>query len=111
MSSCPGCKLEYFLIWELNVLVENEPDCNKSLQMHASIFGMDNRSVVSQKTFRSIVSLFEEYRETVEHRLIDFDDENQSWRDYAGSAFEFIPDELFEQANKIINQNKLANKE
>lgn len=78
MSSIPGRTLESWLEW------------NYSIDQCAPKFPV-------------LVALFEEKREWVEDKLWDFDEDNQSWRDYNSAVFHF--DESFEA--KVENLLKL----
>lgn len=98
MSSCPGYTLEAFLAWEYNIIVEDRPEANFSLGMAEAIGNIPSRPSLTKPQFAELVKMFEEYRHDVEARLDDFDEDEQSWRGYAGYAFEFIPEELNQQA-------------
>ena len=74
MSSCPGSTLEQYLEWSLGVVPSPE-----------------------------VISLFEEYRERVEDLLLNFDEEKTgSWRTYSFNAFDFIPEETYTKAQKLL---------
>lgn len=115
MSSRPGLTLEAYLAWAYNLVVEDEPENNTSLGI-AEFLGTatHRRPVITKEQFAPIVAKFEEYREQVEDKLLDFDEDNQSWRDYAGYNFDFLPDidkEIFdyiktltEQKEHVVNQ-------
>lgn len=92
MSSCPGYTLEAFLMWQYDLIVDGDTGANKSLEI-AEILGRDTRRRrLTKEQFASLVILFESQRERVENLLCDFDEENQSWRDYAGCAFDMPPE-------------------
>lgn len=93
MSSCPGYALEDYLAWNFNVVVEGRGENNPSLDI-AEMLGTATRrrDVLTKEDFAPIVKLFEDCRERVECRLQDFDDDRQSWRDYAGACFDDLPD-------------------
>jgi len=102
MSSLPGLDLEDYLSWAYDV-VTAEVDGNTSLR-YAEAFGTASRRrpVATPEQFKGLTSLFEHLRETIEYKLSDFDEDNQSWRDYAGYAFDFVPDELDRRARDYL---------
>lgn len=104
MSTCPGGYLEDFLKWQLDLKVIDTRDANPSLQL-AEMVGTSTRvrPVLNKQEFATIVALFEEYRELIEHRLDDFDEDNQSWRDYAQYVDDDVPEALYDRAREIIN--------
>lgn len=101
MSSIPGYTLEDFLAWNFDVVV-NDSETNFSLGMAEALGNRPRRPRLTAEQFAPIVELYEEHREKVEERLLDFDEECQSWRDYAGCVFDFIPDELDEKARELL---------
>lgn len=70
MSSRPGYTLEDFVGWNFDL-------------------------ELGDPRLPAVVAPFEPYRESVERALSDFDDETQSWRDYACGSFDFIPDDVY----------------
>jgi hypothetical protein len=94
MSSIPGYTLEAYLGWNFSITVEDLRETNVSMWMAEALGNITPRPVMSKPCFAKLVSYFEQYRHKVEYKLMDFDEENQSWRDYAGYAFDFIPEEL-----------------
>ena len=66
----------------------------------------DRLTVLKRHPENTKINLFEQYREQVEDRLFDFEDDEMSWRSYAGYAFDFIPEELDKQAMAILNELK-----
>lgn len=103
MSSIPGYDLESFVAWELDLIVNGDGSANPSRQIAEALgTATQRRKEVSAAEFARTLSPFEPYRETVEWRLLDFDEENQSWRDYASSAFDFIPDEVYATARQTL---------
>lgn len=103
MSSRPGWTLEHFLAWNYNVAVIEGRETNPSLGM-AEALGTSTRvrPRLTAEQFAPVVALFEEHREYVENRLEEFDDENQSWRDYAGYSFDSIPEALYDRGVEIL---------
>lgn len=104
MSSIPGYTLEEFLAWNYNVIIEEQAESNVSIAMAEALGAVPHRPFISQEKFAPVVALFEEHREAVEHRLDEFDEDEQSWRGYAGNAFDFIPDELYEEGSVLIKK-------
>lgn len=64
----------------------------------------NRRPRLTVEQFAPVVAMFEPHREYVEMRLADFDDEYQSWRDYAGYSFENIPDALYDDGRKRLDE-------
>lgn len=89
-------------MWDLGITVNEQPDANLSLQIAEALGNVERRRNLSTEQFSTIVALFEPHREMVEYWLSEFDEETQSWRNYAGYAFDFIPQELFEQVRAMI---------
>jgi hypothetical protein len=95
--------LEDFVAWGLDIKVENQPDPNLSLEIAEALgTASRRRPILTEREFDPIVALFEPYREQVEWRLDEFEDEYMSWRDYAGASFDFIPDEVWAKAFKQL---------
>lgn len=107
MSSCPGYTLEAFLCWQYNIIVEGRDDANFSLGLAEHIGNIPPRLILTETQFQSIINLFEQYREQVEDRLSDFDEDELSWRSYAGYAFDFIPEDIYQCAESIIAEMKI----
>jgi len=103
MSSLPGLTLEEYLCWDYNVVVVGRPESNFSLGLAEIIGTIPARSRLDSGTFGQVVTLFEPFREQVESRLLDFDEDTQSWRDYAGYSFDFLPDSLVEEGRQLLN--------
>lgn len=92
MSSLPGLTLESYVLWNYDLIVESQPDANFSLALAEALGKATCRLVVTEELFKEILEPFEPHREHVENLLLDFDDDTQSWRDYAGACFDFLPD-------------------
>lgn len=92
MSSLPGLTLESYVLWSYDLIVESQPDANFSLALAEALGKTTRRLVVTEELFKEILEPFEVHREHVENLLLDFDDDTQSWRDYAGACFDFLPD-------------------
>lgn len=104
MSSCPGYTLEEFLAWEYNVRVIDLPEANVSVGM-AEAFCLVTipRPILTTEQFTEIVGLYEPYREEIEDKLFDFDEEEHgSWRTYGAYVVEIAPEPLQDQATALI---------
>lgn len=113
MSSCPGLTLEDFLAWQYDLVVEDQDEANISLGLAEALgTAVTRRQVLTQKEFAVIVQLFEEHREGIEDKLLDYDEEDHgSWRTYACYGFDaFVTDELNEQVQSYLNQLKETTK-
>jgi hypothetical protein len=96
MSSRPGLTLEawledeYFLVL-LDDRIIGIPDPGRLVP-------------VRLEQFTQLVTLFEPHRDYVEDKLLDFDEENQSWRAYNSAVFDScFPDELLVQAQELVS--------
>lgn len=108
MSSLPGCSLEAFLMWNYNLIVDGDGSANPSLQIAEAIGTATQRRVpLTNEQFAPLVALYEPYRDQVERRLADFDEENQSWRNYAGSNFDFLPASLYDKGRAHLDASSL----
>jgi hypothetical protein len=68
--------------------------------------------ILSKEQFQALVAIYEPVRRDVEWRIEEYsEEENGSWRDYAGYAFDFIPKEIGERAEKYIADLRGAVKE
>lgn len=92
MSSLPGLTLESYVLWNYDLIVESQPDANFSLALAEALGNVSRRPLINDELFKEILEPFELHREHVEELLRDFDEETQSWRDYAGTCFDFLPD-------------------
>lgn len=103
MSSLPGLDLEAFLSWQYNLVVFDTPEANPSLGMAERLgLSTNHRPILSKADFALIVALFEPYRDQVEARLMDFDEDSMSWRDYAGYSFDFLSADLDEAVFALL---------
>jgi hypothetical protein len=96
MSSLPGYTLEAYLMWEFNLIVNGDNTANVSMLI-AETLGVTHvhRLAITQAEFKPLVAIYEPYREVIEQRLNDFDEENQSWRDYAEYVSIEVPKEVY----------------
>ena len=106
MSSLPGHSLEAFLCWQYDLVVDGQGEANLSLGLAELLGTISPRPVLNEEQFKTIINLFEPYREQIEDRLSDFEEDEMSWRSYACYAFDFIPEELDKQAIAILNELK-----
>ena len=107
MSSLPGYRLEDFLAWNYDLIVDGDGSTNPSLQIAEALGNISPRSNIDKGRFRALVELFEEYREGVEYKLADFNEKPRSWRDYAYYAFDFIPENVFDEGAAFLKGGKL----
>jgi hypothetical protein len=94
MSSLPGLNLEAFVMWDRGLIVDGDGSTNPSLQLAEAMGRETRRTLLTGKQFAMILARYEPYRLEVERRLDDFNEEEQSWRDYAGYAFDFLPESV-----------------
>lgn len=106
MSSLPGTDLEAFLAWAYDLVVEDAVDANVSMGI-AEMLGtaIKHRPVVSQEKFKELVTIYECDREVVERLLDDFDEDNQSWRDYASCFDDYLTQSSQDAAEKWMQNN------
>jgi hypothetical protein len=110
MSSLPGYTLEDFIKWDLNIIVENQSDANFSIKFAECLGLIDfKRPILTELQFKQIISIFEKYRKNVEQKLDDYDEDEQSWRSYAGCNFEFIKDDHYNEAKELLDGFKKEN--
>lgn len=108
MSSIPGPTLEAFLMWNYDLIVDGDGSGNLSRQLAEAIgTAPQRRREIDGDHFAKLVAIYEPYREMVEDRLSDFDEKTQSWRDYAGHGFQFLPASLWDHGSKIIAGTRL----
>lgn len=110
MSSIPGYNLEAFLIWLLDIRVIGEAEANFSVGVAGMFSGEDSRPILTLDQFSPIVALYEPYREMVEDRLLDFDEDTQSWRSYAEHVDTDVPERVGDQAIEMVKLYKVADK-
>lgn len=99
MSSLPGHTLEDFVAWQLDLRVVGYENANVSAAMAEAMGHQTRRRDVTPIQFRALVNLFEAFesegdtgRDIIERRLNWFDEETQSWRDYASYSFDEFDD-------------------
>lgn len=104
MSSLPGFDLESFLLWNFDLVVDGHDEANISLGLAEALGNIKPRPRMSPEKFAELVAIFEPHREQVEDKLSDFDKETQSWRDYAGYAFDWLPTLSAEQRSALFGR-------
>lgn len=102
MSSLPGLDLEDYLAWQYDLIVEGDGSANPSLEIAEALGVATRRQRVSAEQFQRLVIASEHLRHDVEYRLGQFDEETQSWRDYAGYAFDGLDEPTREQSFRVM---------
>lgn len=99
MSSLPGRSLEAFLMWKYDLLVEGLPDANSSQRILEAMGKPSERLKLTAREFRPLIDLYSNDRDEIETALNHFNEEEQSWRDYAGFSFYFT--DKYDEAVKM----------
>lgn len=103
MSSCPGYRMEDYLMWAYDLTVEDQPDANTSLQIAESVGSASKkRRHLNRAEFNMLVFGFERFRDRIEEQLENYDAET-SWRQYASSAFTFVHGNDEDQVDMWVN--------
>lgn len=102
MSSIPGYTLEAFIAWQYDLIVEGEGENNFSRGVAESIGAAVKRPTLSTLQFKPLVAMHEPYREVIERRLGEFDEETQSWRNYATYVDIDVPLEVVEATQEYV---------
>lgn len=106
MSSIPGYTLEDFVAWQWNLVVDEAPENNISLGMAEALGNVAPRPRLTKEQFAPIVAIYEPLRETIERRLDDFDEDNQSWRSYAGYVDADVTPAMEAEAERLVKELK-----
>lgn len=107
MSSIPGYTLELFIIWLHNLTVEGTHEANLSIGVAEMLSGVPSkRPCLVQDEFSRIVAEYEPYRDLIESRLDDFDEDTQSWRGYAEFVDIDVPARVTDTVNVLIKMFK-----
>lgn len=97
MSHCPGLKLEDWITdwWRL---VDADGEHGTSIRrMYVG------QLILSKEQFQALVAIYEPAREMIEYVLQDYnEEENGSWRDFCGYAFDGIPKEIEDRAEGYV---------
>ena len=100
MSHCPGPALEDWLTDRWRLVVKDSE--------HGSgiRWAYTDQMILNKEQFAGLVSIYEPTRELVEDRLLQYlgkdEDEQGSWRDFCGYAFDGIPQEIQAEAKVYI---------
>lgn len=107
MSSIPGYTLEKYIAWRCDLRIVDGDETNVSVGM-ASALGLieDRRLAVTQETLGKIATLLEHRREDIEDALMDFDEDNQSWRSYADAVEGRAEDSEWDIVDKFVESLK-----
>jgi hypothetical protein len=101
VSSIPGYDLEDFVMWNHDLIVDDQSHANASLQIAEACGVPTRRITITKEQFNPILALYEPWREQAERALHEFNEETQSWRDYAGYSFDSIPESVWDAANML----------
>lgn len=97
MSHCPGPYLEDWLTdwWRLV-----DADGQHGTGIRRLYTG---QLILTKDQFQELVEIYKPFREEIEARLADYsEEENGSWRDYCGYAFDFIPEDVSKNAEEYL---------
>lgn len=83
MSYCPGYTLEEWLAYEYSLNVYSDGQLTSD-SWRAKYAG---QRVVTHEQFYELLDMFRPHREYVEEKLLDFNEEEQSWRSYNSAVF------------------------
>lgn len=106
MSSLPGYKLEDFVAWQWNLRVDGEAENNMSLGIAEALGNVAPRPHITKEQFAPILAIYEPFREDIERRLCDFDEDTQSWRDYSQYVDVDITPEMEAEAERLVKELK-----
>ena len=99
MSHCPGYRLEDWLTDWCGVV---DADGEHGTQVRRAYAG---QLILSKEQFGRLIAIFEPYRVLVEEKLWSYsEEENGSWRDYCGYAFDAIPKEEHAKADAYLRE-------
>jgi hypothetical protein len=98
MSHCPGLRLEDWITdWWRLVDVDGE----YGTAIRRMYVG---QLILSKEQFQGLLAIYEPARELVERVLQGYsEEENGSWRDFCGYAFDGIPKEIEDRAQEYVN--------
>lgn len=111
MSSRPGLDLQDYVAWMFDVVVQDQADPNFSLAAAELLGTAVCRRRIAQSDFKKVIRLFEPWRVQIEDKLLDFNEDTQSWRDYACYAFDFVPNHLLNLAYLMLRKPQAISKE
>lgn len=96
MSSFPGYDLEDFVCCKLKIKVQGR--YTKTISCYAE-------KTISEETFQTVLDLFLPYKDEIEDALYNFDYSACPWDTYSMYCFDFIPDEVFLAAKRLVKSN------
>lgn len=102
MSSIPGYTLEAFIAWQYNLIVEGAAETNFSRGVAENLGKAVPRPVLSKVQLMPLVAMYEPYREVIERRLDEFNEETQSWRGYAEYVDLDVPLDIVEASEEYV---------
>lgn len=102
MSSIPGYTLEDFVAWQWNLVVDEAPENNISLGFAEALGNIPERPRLTKEQFAPILAVYEPFREDIERRLDDFDEDNQSWRGYSSYVDADTTPEMEAEVKRLI---------
>lgn len=104
MSTIPGYTLECYVMWDLDLIVDDDRSANLSLSLAEAMGQPTRRTRITSAQFREILALYEPFRVAVERALDQYDeDDSGSWRDYAGFAMgDLIPTAVYDKARRAV---------
>jgi len=97
MSHCPGSFLEDWLTDWYRLVVQD-------LDVGSGIRWMyTGQLILTKEQFAELVAIHAPAREMIENKLSEYsEEENGSWRDYCGYAFDSVPKEILDKADAFI---------
>jgi hypothetical protein len=107
MSSKPGNTLEEFVLWNLNLTCDDleGSNPNPSLQIAEALgTATRRRANVTKAQLSHLIEPLEEFRESVEYGLQDFDEDTQSWRDYSGGVADRVTKEAGAEVTRRLQE-------
>lgn len=109
MSMIPGILLEDFLsdayrVFDIGGQYGNDWARSWNKATDGEIYG--GYTFLEDKDFKKFVSYFEPIRERIEYLLLEFDEDNMSYRDYKYFTLaDELPDEIEDKALEFLKQH------
>lgn len=100
MSTIPGRTLEAYVMWEHDFIVDGDNSANESLRIAESLGRPTGRVCITGAEFVRVLECYGPWRSQIEYALNTFSEDVQSWRDYAGYAFDFLPTSTLNEADR-----------
>lgn len=104
MSHCPGLKLEDWITDQWRLVDAGGEHGTAIRRMYVG------QLILSKEQFQGLVAIYEPSRASIEYILSEYsEEENGSWRDFCGYAFDGVPKDIEELAQKYVDelQNKV----